>query len=305
MTPQSRIAIAATRRKRVLNLGAGTQSSVLLIMADRGDIEPVDVALFSDTMAEPKEVYDHLDWLEKQVKRTPIVRLSNGNLEADAIAFRRNRYHEDASTGRRGYASIPLFVLNPDGSQGIIRRQCTAEYKIVPIQRYIRRELLGLKDGQRAPKGVHVTQVFGISFDERQRMRTPEIPWCEYEYPLIDRKLDRWAVIRMAEEWFPHRTFPRSACVFCPYKSNEEWRRLRDEHPEEWDRAIRFDRAIRVADIEGQEKRRLPLIGLPYVHRQCVPLDQVDLRDNDDKAGQLRFPGLMGMQNECEGMCGV
>lgn len=284
--------------RRVLNLGAGTQSSVLAIMCDRGDVEPVEVAVFSDTQAEPREVYDHLDWLEKQLKRTPVVRLSNGNLEADAIAFRRQRYSEDAE-GRKGYASIPLFVLNPDGSQGIIRRQCTAEYKIVPIQRYIRREMLGIEDGKRAPAGIHITQVFGISFDERHRMRSPEVPWCEYEYPLVDRRLDRWAVIRFAEAWYPHRTFPRSACVFCPYKSNEEWRRLRDKHPAEWSRAVSFDHAIRDADKAGQ------LVGEPFVHRQCVPLDEADLRDDDDKAGQLRFPGVAGMPNECEGMCGV
>lgn len=177
-------------RKRILNLGAGTQSSVLLVMADRGEIEPVELAIFSDTQAEPKEVYDHLNWLEKQVK-IPIVRVSNGNLEADAIAFRRHRYSEDATTGRKGYASIPLFVLNPNGTQGIIRRQCTSEYKITPIQRYIRREILKAEDGKRAPAGIRVEQVFGISFDERHRMRTPEVPWCDYDYPLVDLKLNR------------------------------------------------------------------------------------------------------------------
>lgn len=274
-------------------------------MADRGDIEPVDVAVFADTQAEPQEVYDHLAWLETQVKRTPIVKLSAGNLEADAISFRRNRFSENSSTGRKGYASIPLFVLNTDGSQGIIRRQCTSEYKIRPIQKYIRRELLGLKSGERAPKGVSVTQVFGISFDERHRMRTPEVSWCKYEYPLVDRALDRHAVIRMAEAWFPDRTFPRSACYFCPYKSNEEWRRLRDDQPDEWKKAVAFDAAIREADQQGQDAKKM-LVGVPFVHRQCVPLDQVDLRSDDDKAGQLRFPGMMGVaNNDCEGMCGV
>jgi hypothetical protein len=291
--------------RRVLNLGAGTQSSVLAVMCDRGELPPVEVALFADTQAEPKEVYDHLDWLEKQLKRTPIVRLTNGNLETDAIAFRRHRYSEDASTGRKGYASIPLFVMNPDGSQGIIRRQCTAEYKITPIQRYIRREMLGLADGQRAPKGVHIEQVFGISFDERQRMRRPEVSWCVYDYPLVDLKLGRWQVIEKAEKWFPDRVFPRSACYFCPYKSNEEWRRLRDDHPAEWAKAVAFDHAIRDAGTAGQEAKKM-LVGKPFLHRQMVPLDKADLRDDDDKTGQMKFPGLMGVaENECEGMCGV
>jgi hypothetical protein len=286
---------------RVLNLGAGTQSSVLLIMADRGDIEPVDVAVFADTQAEPKEVYDHLAWLETQVKRTRIVRVSAGNLEADSIAFRQNRFSADSTTGRKGYASIPLFVLSPDGTRGIVRRQCTSEYKIKPIEQYIRREIVGVAKGERVPKGVCVTQVFGISFDERQRMRAPDNQWSRFEYPLVDRKLDRQAVIRMAEAWFPDRVFPRSACVFCPYKSNGEWRRTRDEHPDEWRRAVEFDNAIRVAGQNGQRRKGM-MVGDVYVHRSCVPLGQADLRTTDEKTGQL---DLYGMVNECEGMCGV
>lgn len=288
-------------KKRILNLGAGTQSSVLLVMADRGDISPVDVALFADTQAEPREVYDHLDWLEKQV-RIPVVRVSAGNLENDGIEFRSHLFTQ-GETGKR-YASIPLFVLNPDGSQGVIRRQCTSEYKIEPITKYIRREILGLEKGERYLGGDQVEQVFGISFDERGRAKNGngDPRWMLRDYPLVDMRLTRWQVIALAEKWFPDRTFPRSACVFCPYKSNEEWRRLRDEHPRDWDRAVRFDHATRIADAEGVASGKRKLVGVPYVHRQNVPLDEADLRTNDEITGQLT---LSGMANECEGMCGV
>jgi hypothetical protein len=289
-------------KRRILNLGAGTQSSVLLVMADRGDIEPVECAIFADTQAEPREVYDHLDWLEKQVK-TPVVRVTAGNLEADGVAFRRQRYSECSSTGRKGYASIPLFVLNEDKSQGLIRRQCTAEYKIDPITRYIRTDILGLAKGEVYRGGDQVEQVFGISFDERHRMRNSngDPKWMLRSYPLVDLKLTRWQVIAIAEKWFPDRTFPRSACVFCPYKSNEEWRRMRDDHPDEWTRAVAFDHAIRDAQEAGIASGK-QLVGLPFVHRQMVPLDQADLRSDDEKQGQLT---LTGFANECEGMCGV
>lgn len=48
----------------------------------------------------------------------------------------------------------------------MVRRQCTSEYKIRPIERYIRREMLGLAKGRRVPKHVAVEQVYGISMDE-------------------------------------------------------------------------------------------------------------------------------------------
>jgi hypothetical protein len=77
-------------------------------------------------------------------------------------------------------------------------------------------------------------------------------------------------------------------------KVDEEWRRLRDEHPVEWQRAVKFDHAVRAADVS--------LVGKVFVHRQPVPLDEADLRSNDEKQGQLT---LTGFANECEGMCGV
>lgn len=289
------------KNHRVLNLGAGTQSSVLLVMADRGEIEPVEVAIFADTQAEPREVYEHLDWLEKQVK-TPVVRVSEGDLEADAIAFRQRRFTVNEA-GRKSYASIPLFILNPDNSPGMVRRQCTFQYKIKPIERYIRRTVLGLQNGQRVPAGVTVTQVYGISFDERTRAKTGagDPAWMRREYPLIDKRLNRQQVIALAEKWFPDRTFPRSACVFCPYHNDAEWRRMRDEHPDEWDRAVRFDHAIRDADQKGQDQRKL-FVGLPFLHAKRIPLDQVDLRHADEKSGQMTLDAML---DECEGMCGV
>lgn len=270
-------------------------------MADRGEIPPIEVAIFADTQAEPKEVYVHLDWLEKQVK-TPVVRLTRGNLETDGIEFRGARFSNGDGGGKR-YASVPLFVLNPDGTQGIIRRQCTSEYKIEPITRYIRSEILGLKKGEVFRGEDRVEQVFGISFDERHRAKNGngDQKWMLRDYPLVDMKLTRWQVIALAEKWFPDHTFPRSACVFCPYKTNEEWRRLRDEHPADWNRAVVFDHAMRTADAEGNLSAR-KLVGLPYVHRQCVPLDEADLRTDEERTGQLT---IAGMSNECEGMCGV
>ena len=73
----------------VLSLGAGVQSSTLLLMAEAGEIEPrPDAAIFADTGWEPAAVYQHLDWLETQTS-IPIHRVSNGrNLYDDTWAWR-------------------------------------------------------------------------------------------------------------------------------------------------------------------------------------------------------------------------
>ena len=51
----------------ILNLGAGVQSTALLLMSIKGELPKLDYAIFSDTGWEPKKVYDNL---EKQIDDT-------------------------------------------------------------------------------------------------------------------------------------------------------------------------------------------------------------------------------------------
>lgn len=46
---------------RTLSLGAGVQSTTLLLMSLDGTLPKVDYAIFADTGWEPQRVYDHLD----------------------------------------------------------------------------------------------------------------------------------------------------------------------------------------------------------------------------------------------------
>lgn len=62
----------------VLSLGAGVQSSVMALMAAKGQITPMpDYAIFADTQAEPDHLYFWLDWLEKQLP-FPVIRVTRG-----------------------------------------------------------------------------------------------------------------------------------------------------------------------------------------------------------------------------------
>lgn len=111
---------------RVLSLGAGVQSTTLALLAVEGALPKPDAAIFADTGWEPQAVYDHLARLASVLTATGVAlhRVSAGNLRDDAI----NPTHR--------YASVPYFVRNPDGSEGMGRRQCTSEYKLAPICPY-------------------------------------------------------------------------------------------------------------------------------------------------------------------------
>ena len=279
---------------RILNLGAGTQSSVVYLMMLLGELPAAEVAIFADTHREPKAVYHHLDWLKQQGNdRIPIVIVTAGNLRDDALAFMQQRKSAD---GKR-FASMPLHVLNADGSSGMLNRQCTKEYKVIPIERYIRRSILGMVHGQRVPSDVMVEQIFGLHFEERSRMRISQNTWCEFKYPLVEMRMRKLQVIEWAQKRYPNHPFPRSACIECPFLSDRESRDMRDNRPDEWSERVSFDHAIRDRDRERQRQRATDHAE-PYLHRQCVPLEKVNLGDDQ---GEFAW----GMDNECEGMCGV
>jgi hypothetical protein len=278
-----------------LNLGAGVQSTTVYLMYVRGEIQPgIECAIFADTGEEPASVYAHLEWL-KSLGGPPIIVRSIGRLGDDLVLGRN-------STGGR-FASIPAFTAAIEGSKaGMVRRQCTKEYKIEVIERYLRRELLGLQKGQRVPKGTRIVQVYGISLDEagrsiRIRERLEDRTWLTPEFPLIDRLMTRGDCLTWLEAFGVPHEVQKSACVFCPFKSNAEWRRLRDTDPAGWARAVEVDTALRVGGAVANRKLDQKL----YVHRSCVPLDIAHLGDADPRQYHL---GL-NWASECAGMCGV
>ena len=71
---------------RILSLGAGVQSSTLLLMAVHGELE-LDRAIFADTQWEPAAVYSWLETLVPLAERAgiPVVIVTAGNLRDDAV----------------------------------------------------------------------------------------------------------------------------------------------------------------------------------------------------------------------------
>lgn len=271
---------------RVISLGAGVQSSTMALMAARGEIGPMpDAAIFADTGWEPAAVYEWLDWLEGQLP-FPVYRVMRGEgLRADLLhACEQKMRVGSAFTTRVG--APPLFATVNGEPRGMLPRQCTREYKIEPIAKK-QRELLGYKARQRIPAGSAEVWI-GISRDEMQRVRENYDAWAVNRWPLLEMRMTRADCLRWwADNGLP--TPPRSACIGCPYKSQEEWRLTRSK-PDEWADAVEVDAAIR----GGLRKTTSAL----YLHRQCVPLPEVDLTTPEER-GQISF------LDECEGMCGV
>lgn len=298
---------------RLLSLGAGVQSTTLLLLAAEGRLPRIDGAVFSDTGWEPRAVYEHLNRLEREVAEPagiPIYRVSGGNIRDDAL------------DPEHRFASMPLHVLGPcqvctghkddapghvedltgevDGQayerysgvcprckgsgkqEGLSRRQCTSEYKLKPIKRQVRR-LLGYPHPTRVPRGVFAEQWIGISRDEFHRAKDSGIRYLCSVFPLLylggaaDGRegwtRDDCARYLRSRGW---ESTPKSACVGCPFSGNSRWRLLRDHFPDEWADAVEFDHAIRTGNARGTAMGH-SLRGEAFLHRSKKPLDQAPI----------------------------
>ena len=136
--------------------------------------------------------------------------------------------------------------------------------------------------------GEKIEQWLGITLDEVQRMKQSDVKYITHRWPLIEKKMSRWDC-KLYLEKHGIEIPPRSACVFCPFHSRAEWKDIRDNAPEDWQKAVQVDQEIRKAR---------PPYDL-FVNVQRVPLDQADLDSEVDK-GQLTL-----WDNECEGICGI
>lgn len=272
---------------KILNLGAGVQSSTILLMACRGELPRPDACIFADTREEPRSVYDWMDSVLKPAALAagiPIHVVSEGGRPAH----------------RRKVDQIPGFVRGSDGKYAMVPRQCTRDWKIIPIERKVR-ELLGLKPGAHYPKGLAVETWLGISGDEIQRMKASTDPWRRYWHPLVEMpwsegKAPAWRNPPLrrndCQAWLKANGYaeaPRSACSFCPMHSDKEWRRLQTQEPEAFAAAVAADTMLRQGD------RRHDAM---FVHRSLRPLSEIDFTRQQELA-------LDTFDEECGGVCGV
>jgi len=266
--------ILMSEKLKVISLGAGVQSTTLFLMSCLGKIDKADVAIFADTQGEPPEVYKHLLHLTEMGEKygIPVHVVSKGDLESDT------RNYIDGQLNRA--ASIPFFLKTERKGGGRAWRQCTSEYKIEPVRREARRVMKehGLKK---------VEMWIGISTDEIQRAKDSNRKYITNVFPLLDLGMSRTDCKRWIESM--DQTVPsKSACYYCPYRKDSEWKRMKIEDPELFQKAVDFDKSIRKNPKMNADQ---------YLHRSKVPLDEVDFdtKDNED----------YGFLGECEGMCGL
>lgn len=249
------------RPMRVVSLGAGVQSSAMLLLALDGAFgELPDCAIFADTQDEPPQVYETLNRLE-QLSSIEIHRVTAGRLSDDYLA------------GGEGW--VPTYIRNQNNEKSQIKRQCTYKFKIKVIKRKIR-SLVG-------SQGT-AEQLIGISIDEAHRMKPSKLQWLTNRYPLIDAGLNRNDCLQVLRD--KGLTVAKSACVYCPYKGDRDWIEMKRNDPESFERACQFDEKVRDANPRFKQ----------FVHRSLKPLRQVEfLHENQHDLFGEECEGMCGV----------
>lgn len=249
-----------------LSCGFGVQSSTLLAMACVGDLPKPDGVIFCDTGAESQETYNFFEKMLHfarfhgvNVQRIQTVNLLNHGITKPEKVL------------------LPPLHFRKEKRRCRLRHRCSHLLKVRPFVAAVR-ERLGYKPRQWVKE--QVIQWVGISWEERHRCQRDRLPWLHNVYPLVERGITRndcFAYMNRVKAPIP----PRSSCIICPLRPNSDWIRIKTHQPDQWERACRYDEAIR---DQGQGRyHRL------YVHPSCVPLRFADIsRVRGQKHGRTK-----------------
>ena len=247
-------------RPVIWSYGGGVQSAAIAVLVLQGELPRPERIVMADTSREASATWTYLDAVVQpalaevglRVEIAPHGLATKGLLSAD------------------GKPLMPVYTRQTAGGRvGQMRNFCSGEWKRDVVRRYVRS--LGYGPEGRSEKGP-VVNWLGISRDEAGRMGGDRRKWIVTRWPLIfDQPTTRAECLELvAEAGWPRP--PKSSCWCCPYRSDAQWRDLREAWPEDWARAKKLEAELRRRDS-----------GV-YLHRSGVPLGEADLDGNGRQA---------------------
>jgi len=230
-------------RPVIWSFGGGTQSVAIAVLVAQGKLPKPDRIVMADTGREATETWEYLE---------NVIRPMGFDVEIVG--------HEYATVDLfSGNGDVLLPMYTPDG--GRLSSYCSNEWKKRPIERWLR------DHGYSSANPI--TNWLGISVDEIHRAKPNATGWIENHWPLLlDVPLRRDECRALVAEYGLPQP-PRSSCWMCPHRGDEQWKRLRDHYPEDWDRAIDLEREV--------QAKKDPFV---FLHGSRKTLGDADLNDS-------------------------
>lgn len=302
----------------ILHNGGGTQSGTLVEMIHDGLIERPSAVIQADTGDEPAYIYKQWERDKRLMQSVgvPYLVVSNGSMHDDlyngerfaampvftvdkngrnrrgkkqplkgnqATAFNVEEFSKPIPNSISGFGVTTQF-----NHKGKLQRQCTSEYKIVPIERELRTMLLEMrlakehKNGAiHVKKGVLIESWIGYTVEELERVKPSGNHWQYFRYPLIEKRMTKADCV----DWLAANGKPSrlsSFCKKCPLIGNSQMRELRDNDAEGWRNRLKFDDDLRNGDLRIAKTAKHDI----YLHPSMQPMRNIDI---DDDSAQPSF----------------
>lgn len=259
-----------------LSFSAGKQSTAILHMVLRGDIErPRNfIVVNADPGMENSRSYEIVDDMERRCieAKIPFLRTAR-SLYEEILGLK--------TSGKTRFDTPPFWTRNREtGKRGRLMQGCTGAYKITLMQRAIRNwmyENLGVPLNRTDLGTNSIRQMIGFSNDEWMRIKEEKQEYVELVYPLIDLKMGEEKITA----YYLKNNLPippRSVCNACFANDVEHFQEMHNNRPNDWAQAVAVDEAIRDLSCVGVRDEC-------YVSWTLIPLTEL---------ARLGFPDVDG-----------
>lgn len=254
-----------TTKLQVWSCGGGTQSCAIGALIVQGKLPKPDVCVIADTGRETRATWEYLDSVLNPAMRSVGLEIIRITAQEWAPRLASNSLFD---LNRCKDVLIPAYSTQnvaPGGIPNKLKNFCTGGWKVEVIDSWLSKVI-----GITRSKNV---KWIGFSRDEQRRIVKMQIG-NEFKkglirFPLLEVGLTRRECIQLVESMgWP--TPPRSSCWMCPNHSDHEWRKQIAERPDEFQKAVELEREIQKIDPDA------------WLHRSCIPLDQVDFSQPED-----------------------
>lgn len=260
-----------------LSFSGGTGSGAILEMILRGDIPCPNnfVVIRANPGMESSETNAYVNYMEIRLKAAgiPYIEVKRNLLKAIL---------ELKASGRTRFDLPALWTRDRiTGKRGQLIQKCTKWAKIAPMDAACRlwmQQMFGISARTKRLGTNLVTKWIGFSYDEWHRIKEDKRKYIAYDYPLINLRMEKPAVIQY---FLDHnaRLPPRSVCNACFANNVAFYKKMHDERPDEfWNEAVAVDEAIRDLSNVGVKEEC-------YVSDTLLPLRELAARDFNVKDG--------------------
>ena len=221
--------------KKFISFSGGVESTTMCLLYGKGA-----TAIWCDTGAEHKEMYNRIDKVEQYLKD-----FHNGDFNMVRIRGGYKAYG-------KVYDSLEDTVVAIKFMPSQMKRYCTAYFKAKPIDKYLKEQ-------------GECELMIGFNYDEQGRTGSLEkMKNVNYTYPLIEDGYDRNDCEEILKKHGMHPNFPvymlRGGCRMCFFKSEKEYRAMYHLNQPEFMEMIEFeekiqDKRLKFYSIMGNGKR--------------------------------------------------